>query len=87
MRFVLSFVFTILATCGALPAAPAVPDYYGEILEARTMFNSEILPFLDHSNNDGKNVLVSLYGLHSALSAALAGAEGKTYKQLWNALG
>ena len=85
MRFILSFLTSILAV-STVQSASVRTDYSQEIQDARSLFNSQLLTYLDHQSN-GKNILVSSFGLHSVLSSVLAGAEARTFEQLWNGLG
>ena len=89
MRFAVPFLTTLLAISGVRSATvpTAEIDLANELLEARTMFNGQLLTYLDHHNDDRKNVLVSTYGLHSVLSSLLVGTEERTYKELFDALG
>ena len=85
MRFIIPLIATIVAVCGA-PAEPNNDTPYANMWRARANFQNKLIPALDHLA-EGKNVVLSPFGLHSALSSVLAGAEGETYKQLWTALG
>ena len=85
MRFIIPLIATIAAVCGA-SAEPNNDTPYANIWRARVNFNAGLISALDHLSGQ-KNVVVSPFGLHSALSSVLAGAQGETYKQLWTALG
>ena len=67
-------------------AEPKNDTPYANIWRARVNFNAGLIRALDHLSGE-KNVVLSPFGLHSALSSVMAGAEGETYKQLWTALG
>src|SRR6218665_3899231 len=86
MRFVIPLICSIATICGAASLPVESKDLKSEMWRARLEFSSNLLGALDHKGSD-HNVVVSTFGLHSALSAVLAGAEGETYSQLWKALG
>jgi len=90
MRFIVPLVASLLAVAG-ISATPIDKNVhsggaFSDIRRARAHFNARLLKSLDHMAND-HNVVVSPFGLHSALSAVLAGAQGKTYDQLSEAPG
>mgnify|MGYP002652491300 CR=1 FL=1 len=85
MRFIIPLIATIVAACG-VSANPINDDPWTQLWRARANFQNNLVPALDHLSGF-KNVVVSPFGLHSALSSVLAGAQGETYKQLWTALG
>jgi len=97
MRFIVSLIATFFIAASGATSIPVddqnreMPSYQDEtalsdIWRARVSFNNKLLSALDKKAN-GQNTVVSPFGLHSALSAVLAGAEGQTFTQLWNALG
>ena len=85
MRFIVSLIAVTLAALG-VASTPIQSDPVKDLWRARVDFNAGLLKALDHKSN-GQNVVVSPFGIHSALSAVLAGANGDTFKQLWNGLG
>ena len=87
MRFIVPLICSILAMTGvsSSPVREEI-DIYQEIHRARVQFNAHFLTSMNNKSN-GKNQIVSAFGIHSALSAVLAGAKGETFNQLWGALG